>query len=93
MRLCLGKINFIIMGVAALMIICGFVMTAGEPSTPEHFNPDVFSDARVVYGPNICFLGYLLMIVGICVKGHHGAAQIEESEETTTEVAQTNTEA
>jgi len=69
MRLCLTKINFIIMTIAALMIVVGFVMMGGEPSTPEHFNPDVFSDRRVVYGPNICFLGYILMIVGICVKG------------------------
>ena len=68
MRLCLGKLNFIIMGIAALMIIGGFAMMSGEPSTPDHFNPDVFSDSRVVYGPNVCFFGYLLMIVGICVK-------------------------
>lgn len=57
------------MGVAALMIIVGFALMSGEPSTPEKFNPDVFSNTRVVVGPNICFLGYLLMIVGICVKG------------------------
>lgn len=69
MRLCLGKINFIIMGIAALLILVGFIMTGGASSTPEHFNPEVFSDARVIYGPNICFFGYLLMIVGICVKG------------------------
>ena len=65
MKLCLGKINFIIMGIAALMIIVGFMLTWGEPSTPDHFNPDVFSDRRVVYGPNLCFLGYVLVIVGI----------------------------
>ncbi len=55
------------MGIAALMIIVGFMMTWGEPSTPDHFNPDVFSDRRVVYGPNICFFGYILVIVGILV--------------------------
>ena len=55
MKFCLGKINFIIMGIAALMIIVGFMLTWGEPSTPDHFNPDVFSDRRVVYGPNLCF--------------------------------------
>lgn len=70
MRLCLTKINFIIMGIAALMILIGFIMMGGAPSTPDHFNPDVFSARRVVYGPNLCFFGYLLMIVGICVKGH-----------------------
>ena len=65
MKFCLGKINFIIMGIAALMIIVGFMLTWGETSTPDHFNPDVFSDRRVVYGPNLCFLGYILVIVGI----------------------------
>ena len=65
MKFCLGKINFIIMGIAALMIIVGFMLTWGEPSTPDHFNPDVFSDRRVVYGPNLCFLGYILVIAGI----------------------------
>ena len=65
MKFCLGKINFIIMGIAALMIIVGFMLTWGEPSTPDHFNPDVFSDRRVVYGPNLCFLGYILVIGGI----------------------------
>lgn len=69
MRLCLGKLNFIIMGISALLILVGFIMTAGPASTPEHFNPEVFSDMRVVYGPNVCFFGYLLMIVGISVKG------------------------
>ncbi|MCR5395508.1 MAG: DUF3098 domain-containing protein [Bacteroidales bacterium] len=81
MRLCLGKINFIIMGVAALMIIVGFIMTGGAASTPDHFNPDVFSDTRVVYGPNICFLGYILMIVGICVKGPRRQVEVTESAE------------
>lgn len=69
MKLCLGKLNFIIMGIAALMILIGFVMMTGEASTPDHFNPDVFSDRRVIYAPNICFFGYLLMIAGICIKG------------------------
>lgn len=69
MRLCLSKINFIVMGIAALMILVGFIMTGGAPSTPEHYNPDVFSTTRVVYGPNLCFFGYLLMIVGILIKG------------------------
>lgn len=69
MKLCLGKLNFIIMGIAALMILVGFIMMTGDPSTPDRFNPEVFSDRRVIYAPNICFLGYVLMIAGICVKG------------------------
>lgn len=80
MRLCLGKINFIIMGIAALIILIGFILMGGEGSTPEHFNPDVFSTRRTVIAPNICFFGYLLMIVGILVKGKRGKARDEEPE-------------
>lgn len=65
MHLCLKKTNFIIMGIAALCILVGFILMTGEASTPEAFNPDVFSDRRVIVAPNVCFLGYLLMIVGI----------------------------
>lgn len=68
MKLCLGKLNFIIMGVAALLILVGFILMWGEPSTQETFNPDVFSKQRVVIAPNLCFIGYILMIVGIIVK-------------------------
>lgn len=85
MRLCLGKWNFIIMGIAALMIIVGFCLMGGEPSTPEHYNPDVFSDTRVIYGPNICFFGYLLMIVGICVKSPRKNVEEAPAEEETKE--------
>ena len=85
MRFCLGKLNFIIMGIAALLIVIGFVLMAGEPSTPEHFNPDVFSDTRVVYGPNICFFGYILMIVGICVKSPRKVKEVAEPKETSEE--------
>ncbi|MCF0180454.1 MAG: DUF3098 domain-containing protein [Bacteroidales bacterium] len=67
MKFCLGKNNFIVMGIAAVVIIVGFMLMWGEPSTPDHFNPDVFSDRRVVYAPNICFFGYLLMMVGILI--------------------------
>jgi len=71
------------MGIAALMIVVGFCLMSGNPSTPEQFNPDVFSDTRVIYGPNICFFGYVLMIVGICVKSPRKAAvETSVSEET-----------
>lgn len=78
MRLCLTKTNFIIMGIASLMILIGFIMTGGEPSTPDHFNPEVFSDTRIIYGPNLCFFGYLLMIVGICVKERKKSKDVTE---------------
>ena len=56
----LNKINFILMGVFGLMIILGFILMIGEPST-ETFNPDIFSTRRIIVGPTIAFLGFVLM--------------------------------
>lgn len=78
MRFCLGKTNFIVMAIAALLIIVGFVLMWGEPSTPDHFNPEVFSDRRVVYGPNLSFLGYILMIVAIMIPNNKTGNKTEE---------------
>lgn len=78
MRFCLGKTNFIVMAIAALLIIVGFVLMWGEPSTPDHFNPEVFSDRRVVYGPNLSFLGYILMIVAIMIPNKKTGNKTEE---------------
>lgn len=69
MKLCLSKINFIVMGIAAAVILVGFILMGGEPSTPDHFNPDVFAPRRWAVAGNVCFVGYLLMIVGILLKG------------------------
>lgn len=61
----LDKINFILMGIAGLMIIAGFLLMIGESSTPEKFNPDIFSTRRVVVGPTLAFLGFIFMGFGI----------------------------
>lgn len=60
--------NFIIMSVAGLMIILGFLLMLGSGSTEEAFNPDSFSTRRIVVGPAIAFLGFLLMGIGIIVR-------------------------
>jgi hypothetical protein len=78
--LCLGKTNFIVMGIAALCILVGFILMGGEASTPESFNPEVFSDRRVIIAPNVCFFGYLLMIVGILLPSKRKAIESSESE-------------
>lgn len=57
----LTKLNFILMGVAGLLIIVGFLLMTGSPSTAENFNPDIFSTRRVVVGPTIAFIGFLFM--------------------------------
>ena len=64
----LGKINFILMGVCCAIIVLGFILMSGAPSTVE-FNPDIFSTRRIIVGPTICFLGFLLMPVALMWKG------------------------
>lgn len=64
-RMPLAKINFILMAIAGLMIIIGFLLMLGSSSTPEEFNPDIFSTRRIIIGPTIAFLGFLFMGFGI----------------------------
>ncbi len=61
----LVKINFILMGCAALLIILGFILIAGGSTSDDTFNPEVFSTTRIVVGPTIAFLGFVAMGVGI----------------------------
>lgn len=63
--LCLGRTNFIIMAVAAALVVTGFVLMSGPGCTMREFVADVFSPRRVVWAPTVCVAGYLLMIVGI----------------------------
>ncbi|MCH5215713.1 MAG: DUF3098 domain-containing protein [Muribaculaceae bacterium] len=64
----LRKINFLLMGVCCAMIVLGFILISGEPSSAV-FNPEIFSTRRIVVGPAICFLGFLLMPVALLWKG------------------------
>lgn len=62
----LGKLNYIICAVSLLLIILGFFLMTGSATTIEGgFQPDIFSTRRIVVAPMTCFLGFLLMIVGI----------------------------
>lgn len=60
------KLNYIICAVSVLIIILGFLLMTGPSSSIEGgFEPDIFSTRRVVIAPMVCFIGFLLMIVGI----------------------------
>lgn len=62
----MSKINFIIIGVAVVMIITGFLLMTGPATTLEGgFEPDIFSVRRIKVAPLVCFIGFLVMIVGI----------------------------
>jgi cytochrome c biogenesis protein CcdA len=61
----LTKSNFIMMAIAGVMIVLGFILMLGSSSTTDAFNPDIFSARRIIVGPAITFLGFLFMGVAI----------------------------
>ncbi len=64
----LSKINCILILASIILIVVGFVLMAGSPSTVTEYNPDIFSDRRIVVGPLLSFFGFVLMAVAIIVK-------------------------
>ena len=60
------KTNFLIMAACVGLIIVGFLlMGGGGSSIEEGFNPDIFSTRRIVVGPTVAFLGFMLMAFAI----------------------------
>lgn len=64
-----GKTNFIMMAVAVLIIIVGFVLMGGDGSTTEQFNPDIFSTRRIVVAPIVCLVGFFGVGFAIMYRG------------------------
>lgn len=61
----LSGTNLLAMCGAAALIVIGFILIAGSPSTAEGFNADIFSTRRIVVGPAISFLGFVAMAFAI----------------------------
>ena len=64
----MNKINYILIAVAVAVIIIGFVLMTGSPSTATEYNPYIFSFRRITLAPIVCLIGFLLVIVGIMYK-------------------------
>ena len=65
----LGKINYILIAISFAFVILGFALMAGGSSTPDNYNPDIFSWRRIVLGPTISFIGFVFIVVAIMYKG------------------------
>lgn len=60
------RVNYYLMGGCVALIVIGFLlMSGGGSDTPEGFNPEIFSTRRIVVGPLLSFLGFLLMAFAI----------------------------
>lgn len=64
-KLALTPLNFKLMAVAGAIIVAGFLLMLGAPSTADEFNPEIFSTRRIAVGPTIALLGFIAMGVAI----------------------------
>ena len=60
----------IIILLAVVFIVVGYLLMSGPGSTEQTFNPNIFSFRRIVVAPVLCLIGYLLIIVGILKKDY-----------------------
>ena len=62
------KVNYILLAVGMLIVIIGFLLMTGPSTTPDHFEPDIFSVRRIKIAPAVCLFGFVFMIYGILRK-------------------------
>ena len=67
-----GKNNLILIAIAILVVIIGFLLMTGPSTTVDHFESDIFSVRRVRVAPVICLIGFLLMIYAVITKPKEG---------------------
>ena len=59
------KTNYILLIIGFAIINLGFILMAGDATTEDAFNPDIFSDLRIKVAPMVCLFGFLFEIVAI----------------------------
>ena len=62
------KVNFILLAIGMAIVIIGFLLMSGPPSSETVFKPDIFSVRRIKVAPVVCLLGFLSMIYAVLRK-------------------------
>lgn len=64
-----GRINYIIMLGGLFLIIIGYaLMAGGKSSTPQEFNPEIFSFQRITLAPLLVLAGLVVQVWAIVKK-------------------------
>ena len=59
------KMNYILMGVGALLLVIGYICLSGGKVPDEVFDGEIFNTRRLVVAPILIFLGLVTEIVAI----------------------------
>ena len=59
------KMNYILMGVGALLLLIGYICLSGGKVPDDVFDGEIFNTRRIVVAPILIFLGLLTEIVAI----------------------------
>ena len=62
------KSNFLWIGIGMAVVIIGFLLMTGPSSTPDHFEPDIFSVRRIKVAPLGCLAGFIAIGYGVMRK-------------------------
>lgn len=76
-----SKLNYILLAIGFAIVVIGFILMGGEPTTEEAFNPDIFGTRRIVVAPMVCLIGFIFVVVAILWKSK-SHKEDEQSEET-----------
>lgn len=59
------KMNYILMGVGALLLLIGYICLGGGDVPDNVFDGEIFNTRRIVVAPILIFLGLVVEIVAI----------------------------
>ena len=59
------KMNYILMGVGALLLLIGYICLSGGDVPDNVFDGEIFNTRRIVVAPILIFLGLVVEIVAI----------------------------